>query len=407
MRSRIVSVLFVFFLSVGNVYAVGWNSDYVGLRAAGLSNIYTGVADDSSAVFWNPAGLVQIPEGVIDCNFEFYTGILPDYTYHDATTGQDYSSTDPFGAPSMFGATRRGKLAYGAGFYASYGAGSAVLDNVPGLGDFTTAGGGFSLGLSIAYEVSPKLYLGFTGETALGMLEVKGSRYEDRGVIIDMEQEYLAINTGYRAVFGIMYKPVTDVRIGVTAKSPTSLKYEGDVKMTVVDGPLPPGFVLADDGSATYTVDIPWYLLTGVSYQVTPKMLITAEYAYRWWGDVEFKESEVEMFNGPQKSASPTNWVDSWTLGLGIKYELSPKLYTSGGISYTTHAVESKDKTVASGGTDLSYYNFAIGFGYKITEKIEAVFNTYYYHSEKETDPVGNTYQKTLLGNVMGVKMYF
>ena len=415
MKVRIASALFIFILSVGNVFAGGLNCDYIGLRATGMGNIYTGVADDSSAVFWNPAGLVQIPEGKIDYGVELFTGTIPDYTYNAAVDGKDYSTTEPFGAPGLFAATRKGNLAFGAGFYAAYGSGAVSIEDVPMYGDLTSTLGLFALGLSISYEVSPKLSIGFTGETAIGMMNHEMSRaYQELGQgmynYVNFEQEMWATNTGYRGIFGVMYKPFSDVRIGVVAKSPTTLEFEGDVKITVVDsgnGTLPTGFKIADDGSATYTTETPWYFITGVSYKITQKMLITGEYAYRWWSDVEFKETEFKSVQGPIKSVSPTNWIDNWTLGFGIKYELTPKWVVTGGVVYQSHAVDSKDKTVASGGGDLSFYNFAGGAGYKISKSIELICNFYYYKAIEEIDISGNTYKKKMFGNILGIKGVF
>ncbi len=202
------------------------------------------------------------------------------------------------------------------------------------------------------------------------------------------------------------------MRIGFVTKTPTTLDFEGDVKIIVVDqntSTLPTGTAVANDGSATFTVDIPWFFLLGASYRVTPKLLVTGETAYRTWGDVESKETEYyqSYYGTTARRVSETNWIDNWTLGVGLKYQFSPKFVGTTGIVSTTHALESEYKTVASGCSDLNYFNFAVGAGYMITEKIEAICSMYYYIAQKETDPSGNTYERSLLGSVFGIRGSF
>jgi long-subunit fatty acid transport protein len=58
-KSFIIILLLVFF-SLLNAQHIDWNITGVGARAASLGGAFIGVADDPSAIYWNPAGLAQL-----------------------------------------------------------------------------------------------------------------------------------------------------------------------------------------------------------------------------------------------------------------------------------------------------------------------------------------------------------
>ena len=71
MKLKILLTAFIF----GSAIAFGQNAQEAvelieneqgfGIRAAGMGNAYTAVADDYSAIYWNPAGLAQLDYGQI------------------------------------------------------------------------------------------------------------------------------------------------------------------------------------------------------------------------------------------------------------------------------------------------------------------------------------------------------
>jgi long-subunit fatty acid transport protein len=96
----------------------------VGARSLGMGNAYTGVANDFSALYWNPAGLAQMEFG------EFSFG-LSQFNHKNAGTLFDGNTGTRFGSPLSYSNTatnlnslgltfpvevRRGALVFGFGF---------------------------------------------------------------------------------------------------------------------------------------------------------------------------------------------------------------------------------------------------------------------------------------------------
>lgn len=59
----IISIVFILLLAIGNVYSGDYTGDFltvgVGARALALGEAYVGIANDATAIYWNPAGIGQ------------------------------------------------------------------------------------------------------------------------------------------------------------------------------------------------------------------------------------------------------------------------------------------------------------------------------------------------------------
>lgn len=58
MKKESIIFVFSFFLITAGLWAGGWNNTLMGCKALALGGAFVGVADDPSAIFYNPAGLV-------------------------------------------------------------------------------------------------------------------------------------------------------------------------------------------------------------------------------------------------------------------------------------------------------------------------------------------------------------
>ena len=64
MGKRIIRVFILLCLLSGVLSAGGWNNTLLGIRAIAIGGAFSGIADDPSAIYYNPAGLVQQESGL-------------------------------------------------------------------------------------------------------------------------------------------------------------------------------------------------------------------------------------------------------------------------------------------------------------------------------------------------------
>jgi len=130
------------------------NQDGFGVRAAALGNAYTGVADDYSAIYWNPAGLAQINNNEVSITLSHLKNST-DFTYLNQLTSDSraFTKLDNFGLVYPF-AVSRGSLVMAMGY-----------QRIKGLDSYLNFSGNLSgpKGDSLAFDVINEYDYGFLG----------------------------------------------------------------------------------------------------------------------------------------------------------------------------------------------------------------------------------------------------
>jgi len=84
MPKRIALLIFLVIILSLNTWATEYTADFlntgVGARALALGSAFTGLANDASAVYWNPSGMVQIPRREITL---MHTSFFDDIVHTD------------------------------------------------------------------------------------------------------------------------------------------------------------------------------------------------------------------------------------------------------------------------------------------------------------------------------------
>ncbi|MBN2384620.1 outer membrane protein transport protein [bacterium] len=385
MKVTKIVLLFGCICSAGIVYGAGLDFNYVGLRAIGMGNAFTGVADDSTAVYWNPAGLTQLEPDTTDTELSaLYTGYIA-YNY-DAPDGKSYESDQPVFIPGLFVGRSMGDLAFGLGVYAEYGAGGIKFSALPGYGDTEASVGFYALGLSAAYRIRSDVSIGLTGEVAYGMRMVKASA-------ADLEQDFSGI-TGYRVNVGVMYQPKETLNLGLQIKSPTKLEIEGTYRI---------GAYNLEDSSSTWESEIPWYILAGLEYKLSSEMSLAFDFAYRFYSQVEKQPLKSSVSNiAPEE----TYWDDNYNLNIGLEYQTPLALTIRAGFEYLKGAVD-PDKISLLSMTDTDALSFSLGGGYALTPSLELALSLAYYYGFETENELDEQFRTDMFMQVLGLKWRF
>lgn len=286
----------------------------VGVRAMGMGGAYTGVADDFTAVYWNPAGLAQIRRREVSVAF------LRNAKDNRATLGgvsaQAEVSNTRFGSLGLVFPypVYEGSFVLAAGF-------NRVKDfdwalRTVGFADSVTVDDAFRhegelavTSLAAAVDVASSVSLGLTVSLISGEDESTSEyvsvdsedyflerRFFDREVFLD---DYA---TTWTATLGAMVRSPRDdpkVRFGATiATGPThevayTFRAPPDTAFTSVE--FDDGVVVnapSVDFRDSYRIDLPLSFGLGASYQVLPPLLLSAAVEATEWSQTEYRDED-------------------------------------------------------------------------------------------------------------------
>lgn len=367
MKKRL-KVVFTLVMSLAfsfSLFSNGLNLNSVGTKAATMGGAFIGLANDYSAVFWNPAGLTQMK----DQNFAVYGSfIMPKGTYQFPQLGidtQTVSNTYPSGALGYFKPLSE-NLVVGFLVYVPAGSGAewngddlALLANGQSL-EWKSMIGMVTFSPAVAYKINDMISVGATLNFDYGMLD-----FNMPGV--GQYSENLTGN-GIGATLGLMIKPSDKVSLGLSYKTPVKISAEGEAKME--GAPLLSALVnttLAATATATREITWPMWFGAGIAVKPMDNLTVTADIQYTNWKKLDEIEVNFDnqfwnyLFSSEYKFE--LNWSDTIQYRFGFEYGLSDSLAIRGGFYYDPSPASEDSLNILL--PELTYNAVTIGLGYK------------------------------------------
>jgi long-chain fatty acid transport protein len=370
-KRAIISFVLFFFLSVC-LWAGGWNNTLMGCRALALGG-FTGVADDPSAIFYNPAGLVFQKQ-----NFNFTIGgfhIWPthEYVLPDGSRAQSkYTSS----VPQVFLSYRTSdKITIGFGAYVPY-AGGGIDWKREDLGvPFKTVLGVYSLTPTIAYQVSEKLSFGFNLNLYRGVLDINTE------IAPQMPMKAEESGSALSAGFGLMFRPNEKMGIGLDIRGPAKMKLSGTTSLPVAVPGM--GTVTLDFISET-RFDLPWDVEVGVSYKLADNLLFSTSAQYTMWSALDKVEKTIKdiPFTGTSTTEEKMDFKNILIWRTGVEYVLPQGIALRAAFGFDRSATPKE--TLDFKNIDVDKFTLLGGIGYQ-TGKMQIDF-VYIYANGKERE---------------------
>lgn len=348
-----------------------------GARALGLGGTYTGIADDFSAIWWNPAGLAQVKRIEVQGTL-LRTGFSNDANYFgagregatDAMRLNNIGAVFPvpvyqgalsfaFGYSQVTDFERRTEVKSG---HAAQNWDSFDELESGRLGQWSLAG---------AVDISANLSVGaginyWSGSSDYSLL----GDYTENGSSFHTEQTLFTDLGGWNFNLGGMYRPGSMVRIGVAASTPFSMSLNEDWNF---DG---------DDGYFDYKMSYPWIWRIGGS--IAPgRWLVAADIEYRDWKSLEFRgETPFEGVSRAEANRQIRDTYESTTrLSLGGEY-LFPAYGLRGRAGYSLEPSNFKN---AGGDADKGIFTLGMGVLIDRSVMLDATWRTAGYTEEITT----------------------
>lgn len=282
MKKIIVLLVGMLFCVTSLSYAqnINWNLTGAGARAAGFGGAFIGVADDATAISWNPAGLTQLIDPEASAVMRYITDSYKfDYFDRPETESMDHfvlnfaSAVYPFNIPGI-------KLVAAAAF-------QQQLD-LYSKWEFDeerdeSTGGASNISLGLAAELFPVLSLGVSSNIWTGSLSYVYEEYDGYDWI--PTDEYDENYSGFNFNVGLMLNltnlnnPIP-LKIGADFKSPFIL--EGDIDGEFESFPY----------KASREFEMPTMIGVGASVLLGDNLTVSIDYETR-----AYKEKKISLYD--------------------------------------------------------------------------------------------------------------
>ena len=375
---KLVILAVIGMFAYSNAFASGFQLNEQGARALAMGGAFAGLANDPSALYFNPAGITQLR----GTNFYFGTTlIMPLGTYKTpGATEANYEQKAQTFTPINFYLTHSftDDFAVGLSVNNQYGLGTKWDSNWPGRHlaintDLKT----FQGTLAVAYKVLDNLSISAGG--MFGLTDVTIERKSPTGLaspkefLVSLKGDGTAI--GFTA--GVLYKPLKELQLGLSYRSEMSYDLEGTAasEPSGFTHPLLSAYIPFPNGDITAPITTPQNITFGLAYMPQDNLTFTADFQYVGWSSYDKLEVTFANYDLDAKTAGVQNvqsavrdYENSFIVRAGFEYTSSDLLTLRGGVLYDKNPV--KNELVEPTLPDADRIGLNIGYGAKITEHL-------------------------------------
>jgi len=313
----------------------------VSARAQSMGNAFVAVADDAAAVFYNPAGLLQIKETGMIMDL---LPVFPHATYTNSLNDDSITNKLPGAGLSSFFSKRMGEeVAVGMGIYAPLARGTRYKATPALYGEKVKT---FFVDLHvagvIAFKAFDRLSLGMGPILNFDVVNIRA---------LGIKQSY-AMGTGASGVFSALYTVSDWTRLGVTYHLPSSMNLGGH------GSGWPGGNYFNEKFRLKY--NNPGFVDFGVSFRATPTFLVSLAAGIEFWNKA--KDARYFYRDPIYDNHLVFGYNNTQNYSVGIEYHYKTGRTLRLGYSY--HPIALPPEGILPGALDFSANVFSVGYGY-------------------------------------------
>lgn len=382
----------------GQAHAAGFA--LIEQSASGMGNAFAGaaaVAEDASTIWFNPAGMMQLPAGnqivvgahVIRAQADFTNEGSTDWLSAPLTGPDDDGGTTGF-VPNFYWATElEPGVRFGVGVNAPFGLETKYSDDWVGRyhavrSDVKT----LNINPSVAFAISPKVDFGLgLNIQYLEATLTNDFAYQVINPALSPARSELAgdsISYGWNA--GVLIDLAPHSRLGVSYRSTINHNVEGSVKFGAPSALTSLGAF--QDGKATADVTLPESVSTSFVHDFNDQWRLLADWTWTRWS--RFKELRFKFPGNvsPSETVVDENWKDSSRFSLGVNWRVNDKWLLRAGTAYdNTPIPDAQHRTARIPGNDRKW--LSLGFNWKASKTMSV--DVGYAHLFVDKTPIENT----------------
>jgi long-chain fatty acid transport protein len=369
--------------------AGGYEWGGLGSRAQSMGGAFIGLADDWTAIYWNPAGLTQLKG--IGAGFDFssphieikdgdslanplvaqmdtrfqrdvfgrYTGAEPTRFNKEKVKYDFYIPAGAAGHWQYAGLDMAVGYYVPAGYYidwddrAPYGAGTVTAELFQELSVV-------AVNFSLAKQINSALSLGAGLDVLYGEVDYEASKTAANSGISDYSYSFDSSSdgTGYEGVFGALYRVNEKVSLGGVYRTGATIDLDGRARTSLSLTSLSEasGFVQKFRHPATYGL--------GAAYRWATNLIFTGDWQRTDWSefdiDVEYDTPGVALTNQDYSA----DWRDSNRYRVGVEWRPALRWALRGGYFFDESPLPDKSVSL-SNIVGVDRHNVTLGAGYE------------------------------------------
>lgn len=339
-----------------------------GAKGSAMGTAFVAVADDPSAIAFNPAGLTQ------QTGTNIYGGptlVIPSTSYENSSGQKENTAGQVFFPPSLYAASDLGtkELRLGLGIFSPFGIGGRKWSS-EGLTRYSSVKSQIatlSINPTLAYQALPVLSIGFGVNYMLSKNEAQKMLDQSMMGAGDGTIKMKGSGHGWGCNAGVMFIPDDKLSLGLAWRSRVKVTSTGNMTVSNIAPALQPLF-----GGAEFSTGIsspatfPDIISLGAAWRPLKELTLALDFEQIRWSS--FKNAELTLLNkvpaaGFSDSSTALDWRDIWTIKAGAEYKVNDRLALRGGYAYVATPVP--DHTLDAGNPDSTQHNFSLGFGYR------------------------------------------
>jgi long-chain fatty acid transport protein len=354
LRLRILAVVLGWLcLAAGPGYGSGFALYEAGARGSALAGAVVARGDDPSAIFYNPAGLAQLPGframggfsaimpradivthlGPISINNELQSGVV--FVPHFFTS---YQLMD--------------RMWLGLGVNSPYGLGTQYNAGWPGSINIIRASiKTLNLNPTLALKLTD--YLSFGAGLDIMYFQLNMKRVLPLPLLGAQALDLQGSSWGLGFNLGLLLKPTDYLSLGVSYRSQVRQHVEGSARFRPF---------MAFDSDASGSIMLPDMIFAGVA--VRPMTKLSVEGGIIWTHWELFRRLDIKFDNTLGTLSENKDWHNTWRGQLGVEYQASQWLVLRAGYAFENEPMPNRYADYLVPSTGLRH-NLSVGTGFR------------------------------------------
>jgi len=373
---RVQVVLFTLIFMSGSLFANGLSLNSIGVRAMGMGGAFVGLADDNTALYWNPAGLINLEGTSVSL---FAADVIPSGTYqYDAAHIDAKTKTNHYISPNLMAYWQcmlSSKLKISLGAYVPAGLGTewngtdlAAFSGGTGY-NWMSKIGVFNISPAVSFKVTDNFSLGVALNVYYGMFDMDrpATVRDQTGTPVGFAQySESSSGFGYGVTLGALMKVSDMINLGLSFRTKTNVTMSGEA-----ENPSMAGAGLPTKSDFDRDVAWPMWVAGGIALKPMKAWTVTFDLQWSQWSESEktfkTKYKDAHWAAGAAAFASDTfklYWEDALQIRFGTEYHINDAFTLRGGYYYDP--APAPDKTYNVLFPSITYNAFTAGATYQM-----------------------------------------